>query len=196
MKKLSGIILGVVLTTVACTEKKVEKEVVDTKPSVPVIRENGLKIAYYNQDSLKNGFEFYKQMDNLVKNKQIQFQKQLEKKQMELQSFLVANDDLAKRGQLSDLQIQNIQVEAQKKEQEIYVFQQNQGSAIEKQTVDLMNKIYKKIEDASKKYCEMHGIDMLLVQASGSQFNYINPTMNVTKEFIGFLNQEHDKTKK
>ena len=36
----------------------------------------------------------------------------------------------------------------------------------------------------------MHKIDMLLVQASGSQFNYINPTMNVTKEFIGFLNQE------
>ena len=30
-------------------------------------------------------------------------------------------------------------------------------------------------------------------EASGSQFNYINPTMNVTKEFIGFLNQEEKK---
>jgi Skp family chaperone for outer membrane proteins len=196
MYKIAGITLGVVLTTLSCTEKKVEKEVVDTKPSIPTIRENGLKIAYYNQDSLKNGFDFYKQMDNLVKNKQIQFQKQLEKKQMELQSFLVSNDELAKRGQLSDIQIQNIQVEAQKREQEIYQFQQTQGGAIEKQTVDLMDKIYKKIEDASKKYCELHGIDMLLVQASGSQFNYINPTMNVTREFIGFLNQEHDKSKK
>jgi Skp family chaperone for outer membrane proteins len=196
MKKITGIAFGVALTTLACTEKKVEKEVVDTKPSIPTIRENGLKIAFYNQDSLKNGFDFYKQMDNLVKNKQISFQKQLEKKQMDLQSYLVTNDELAKRGQLSDLQMQNIQAEAQKKEQEIYVFQQNQGGAIEKQTVELMDKIYKKIEAASKKYCELHHIDMLLVQASGSQFNYINPTMDVTKEFIGFLNQEHEKSKK
>lgn len=196
MKKIIVIALGVALTTLSCSEKKAEKVVVDTKPTVPVIRENGLKIAYYNQDSLKNGFSFYKQMDNLVKNKQIQFQKQLEKKQMDLQSYLVVNDELAKKGQLSDLQLQTIQAEAQRREQEIYAFQQNQGGAIEKQTLDLMNKIYKKIEEASKKYCEIHNIDMLLVQASGSQFNYINPTMNVTKEFIGFLNQENDKTKK
>jgi outer membrane protein len=196
MKKIIVIALGMALTTLSCSEKKAEKVVVDTKPTVPVIRENGLKIAYYNQDSLKNGFSFYKQMDNLVKNKQIQFQKQLEKKQMDLQSYLVVNDELAKKGQLSDLQLQTIQAEAQRREQEIYAFQQNQGGAIEKQTLDLMNKIYKKIEEASKKYCEIHNIDMLLVQASGSQFNYINPTMNVTKEFIGFLNQENDKTKK
>ncbi len=190
MKKIIIASLSLALTTLSCSEKKAEKVVVDTKPTVPVIRENGLKIAYYNQDSLKNGFSYYKQMDNLVKNKQIQFQKQLEKKQMDLQTYLVTNDDLAKKGQLSDLQMQNIQAEAQRREQEIYAFQQNQGGAIEKQTLDLMNKIYKKIEDASKKYCELHKIDMLLVQASGSQFNYINPTMNVTKEFIGFLNQE------
>jgi outer membrane protein len=196
MKKIIVIALGMALTTLSCSEKKAEKIVVDTKPTVPVIRENGLKIAYYNQDSLKNGFSFYKQMDNLVKNKQIQFQKQLEKKQMDLQSYLVVNDELAKKGQLSDLQLQTIQAEAQRREQEIYAFQQNQGGAIEKQTLDLMNKIYKKIEEASKKYCEIHNIDMLLVQASGSQFNYINPTMNITKEFIGFLNQENDKTKK
>jgi outer membrane protein len=196
MKKIIVIALGMALTTLSCSEKKAEKVVVDTKPTVPVIRENGLKIAYYNQDSLKNGFSFYKQMDNLVKNKQIQFQKQLEKKQMDLQSYLVVNDELAKKGQLSDLQLQTIQAEAQRREQEIYAFQQNQGGAIEKQTLDLMNKIYKKIEEASKKYCEIHNMDMLLVQASGSQFNYINPTMNVTKEFIGFLNQENDKTKK
>ena len=196
MKKIIVIALGMALTTLSCSEKKAEKIVVDTKPTVPVIRENGLKIAYYNQDSLKNGFSFYKQMDNLVKNKQILFQKQLEKKQMDLQSYLVANDDLAKKGQLSDLQLQTIQAEAQRREQEIYAFQQNQGGAIEKQTLDLMNKIYKKIEEASKKYCEMHKIDMLLVQASGSQFNYINPSMNITKEFIGFLNQENEKVKK
>jgi len=193
MKKIIVIALGMALTTLSCSEKKSEKVVIDTKPTVPVIRENGLKIAYYNQDSLKNGFAFYKKMDNLVKNKQIQFQKQLEKKQMDLQSYLVANDELAKKGQLSDLQLQTVQAEAQRREQEIYAFQQNQGGSIEKQTLELMDKIYKKIEEASKKYCEMHNIDMLLVQASGSQFNYINPTMNVTKEFIGFLNQEEKK---
>jgi hypothetical protein len=31
---------------------------------------------------------------------------------------------------------------------------------------------------------------MLVVHASGRQFNSIKPTMKVTKEFIGFLNEE------
>jgi hypothetical protein len=56
--------------------------------------------------------------------------------------------------------------------------------------------IGKKIEAAGKKYCEKHKIDLLLVQSAGSQFNYINPTMDVTKEFIAFLNQEQELIEK
>ena len=42
MKKIIVIALGMALTTLSCSEKKSEKVVIDTKPTVPVIRENGL----------------------------------------------------------------------------------------------------------------------------------------------------------
>ena len=69
---------------------------------------------------------------------------------------------------------------------------ENNNSKLEKETVDLLNVIGKKIEAAGKKYCEKHKIDLLLVQSTGSQFNYVNPTMDVTKEFVAFLNQEQE----
>lgn len=176
------------LLLVACSENN--KKVIDTKPTVPVVRTNGLKIAFYNQDSLKTRFLFYKKMDEMVKNKQLAFQNQLAKKEKELEVFITTNEEKAKLGQLSGFELQSVQQEAQRKQQAFVQFQQNQGGNLEKETVDLLNVIGKKIEAAGKKYCEKHKIDILLVQAVGSQYNYITPTMDVTDEFISFLNQE------
>jgi len=182
---LSGV---TALLLVACSEKN--EKIIDTKPTVPVVRTNGLKIAFYNQDSLKTRFLFYKKMDEMVKNKQLAFQNQLAKKEKELEAFITTNEEKAKLGQLSGFELQSVQQEAQRKQQAFVQFQQNQGGNLEKETVDLLNVIGKKIEAAGKKYCEKHKIDILLVQAVGSQYNYITPTMDVTDEFISFLNQE------
>ena len=126
----------------------------------------------------------------MVKNKQLAFQNQLAKKEKELEVFITTNEEKAKLGQLSGFELQSVQQEAQRKQQAFVQFQQNQGGNLEKETVDLLNVIGKKIEAAGKKYCEKHKIDILLVQAVGSQYNYITPTMDVTNEFISFLNQE------
>jgi Skp family chaperone for outer membrane proteins len=51
-----------------------------------------------------------------------------------------------------------------------------------------------KIKAAGKKYAQKHGLDILMADSeNGSQFNYINPTMDVTKEFIRFINQEEEE---
>jgi len=196
MKKTTIFLTASLCLALSCTSKKEAKVPENTKPSVPVVRTNGLKIAFYNQDSLKEGFIYFKNMDEMVKRKQIAFQNQLGTKEKELQNFVATNEERVKLGQLSAFEIQSIQQEAQKKEQTLYQLQQTQGAKLEKETVDLLNVIGKKIEAAGKKYCEKHKIDLLLVQSAGSQFNYINPTMDVTKEFIAFLNQEQDLIEK
>lgn len=193
MKKTTIFLATSLCLALSCTSKKEEKSTENTNPSVPIVRTDGLKIAFYNQDSLKEGYTYFKNMDEMVKRKQIALQNQLGTKEKELQNFVTINEERVKAGQLSAFEIQSLQQEAQKKEQSLYQLQQTQGAKLEQETVELLDKIGKKIEEAGKKYCEKHNIDLLLVQSTGSQFNYIHPSMNVTKEFIAFLNQNYGK---
>ena len=179
----------------SCNQKNKEKSI-NTKPSIPIVRNNGLKIAFYNQDSLKVHFDFYKKMDEQVKKKQLSFQSQLSNQEAELRQFISKNEERAKLGQLSAFEIQSIQQQAQSKEQALYQLQQTKGASLEKETVDLLNVIGKKIEVSGKKYCDKYNIDILMVQSAGSQFNFINPTMEVTNEFIEFLNNEQKTIEK
>ena len=56
--------------------------------------------------------------------------------------------------------------------------------------------INKKVELWGKKYCEKHHIDLLLIQGQGGQINYVNKKMDVTKEFINFLNENQSSIEK
>jgi len=193
MKKIITICISTLLLTVACSEKTETKKVEETKPSVPVVRTNGLKIAYYDQDSLKLQYEYFVKMEKISLKKQQTIQAQLINKERELQNYINTNEQLVQQKQLSDMQIQEAQMEVQRRNQELYQMQQTQGAKLENETVNLLNMLGKKIEDAGKKYCEEHKIDILLVKSAGSQYNYIHPSMNVTKEFIAFLNQNYGK---
>jgi Skp family chaperone for outer membrane proteins len=165
-----------------------EKELENTTPNVPIIK-NGLKIAFYVQDSLKTSFDYYREMDSTTKAKQTKFQAQLEQKQKALQDYVTRNEEKAKTGQLSAFEIQTIQQEAQRREQTLYQFQQVEGTSLEEGTVEILDVLTKRIEAAGKKYCEKHGIDVLLIHGPGGQINFINPAMDVTKQFVAYLNQ-------
>ena len=193
MKKLVTICLSTLLLTAACGEKSEPKKIENTKPSVPVIRTDGLKIAYYDQDSLKLQYEYFVKMEKISLKKQQTIQAQLINKERDLQNYINTNEQLVQQKQLSDMQIQEAQMEVQRRNQELYQMQQTQGAKLENETVTLLTMLAKKIEDAGKKYCETHKIDILLVKSAGSQYNYIHPSMNVTKEFIAFLNQNYGK---
>jgi Skp family chaperone for outer membrane proteins len=188
--QLASILLVTIL--VACGGKE---KVENTTPNVPVIK-NGLKIAYYVQDSLKTGFDYYRNTDSAVTKKQKAFQNELEKRQKALQNFLVTNDEKAKSGQLSGFELQNIQQEAQRREQALYQYQQTEGAKLEQETVEQLEVISKKIEAAGKEFCKKNKIDLFLIQGAGGQINFVNPSMDVTKEFVNYINQYQDKIEK
>lgn len=185
-------VIALALTFVACGEKGKEKE--NTTPNVPTIK-NGLKIAYYIQDSLKTAYTYYREMDSTMKVKQTKFQAELERKQKALQKYVSDNEQLAKAGQLSPESIASVQQQAQRSEQALYQYQQTEGARLEEETVEILNVLTKRIEAAGKKYCEKHKIDLLLIHGPGSQFNFIDPSMEITKEFVAFLNQYDEEIK-
>jgi aspartate carbamoyltransferase regulatory subunit len=45
----------------------------------------------------------------------------------------------------------------------------------------------------SKEFCEKNNIDILLIYSPMAPINYIEPNMDVTKEFTAYLNERQDE---
>jgi len=180
---------------VACESK--DKEVKkDTKPTVITRFENDFVIAFYHNDSLKERFEYYKKEDAAVIKKQRTFESEVKRRSKELEGYVQRNDEKARNGLLSQNEILQIQQKAQMMEQTLVQYQQTEGAKIEEESVKKLEIISKKIEVMGKQYCEKNGIDILLIHGAGGQINYIQPKMNVTTDFIRFLNENQANIEK
>jgi len=186
---ITSVFVASLLLITACSDKK-EGEVESTTPKVETKNVGDLKIAFYDQDSLKVYFDYYREQDSIVTKKQLGFQNEVQRRTTELQNYLVKNDERARSGLLSQNEILQIQQVAQQKEASLMQYQQTEGAKLEEETYNKLEAIGNKIELFAKKYCEENGIDILMIYAKGSQFNYINSSMDVTKEFTTYLNDQ------
>lgn len=180
---------------VSCASKdKVKTE--NTTANVPVVRTEGLKIAYYYQDSLKTGYTYYGEIDSSVKAQQLNFQKELQKRESSLRSFIASNEEKANKGLLSGFDIQKVQEEAQRRQQAYLQFQETEGMKLEKETSEHLEVLTNRINDAAKKFSQENGIDILLMHGLGSGLTYVNDQMDVTKAFMDYLNKYQEELDK
>lgn len=193
MKK-GMLMLGAMILLVACGQKEVKKE--NTVPKVEVRDMKGLKIAYYNSDSLKTLFTYYKEQDAIVTKKQKAFQSEVDRRTKEFQNYVYRNEERLRSGLLSENETVQIQQKVQQMESELMQYQQTQGAKLEKETMEKLEVISKKIETFGKKFSEENNIDILLIHGAGGQINYINASMDVTKEFCAYLNQHQEDIEK
>lgn len=187
MRKLTVLLFITIAGLTSCKNKKTTPEA--NTNHVPVVKTDGLKIAYYIQDSLKTGFKYYAELDSAVKVKQLAFQRELQKRQSSLQNYAADNEDKANKGLLSAFDIQKVQEEIQRRQQALYQYQETEGAKLEQETTEHLDVLSKRIEDASKKFCQANGIDILMMQGMGSGLTYITEKMDVTKAFIEYLNK-------
>ncbi|MES2799656.1 MAG: OmpH family outer membrane protein [Bacteroidota bacterium] len=184
------------LVLTACGGKTKETSEASTTPKIEAAKIGELKIAYYLSDSLKTQFDYYRVQDSLVTKKQLAFQKEIERKTKELQSYISNRESDAKSGLLSQNEIMMVQQKAQQMEGELMRYQQERGASLEKETMEKLTDIQKKITAFGKEFSEKNKIDILLIHAEGGQINFITEGMNVTKEFIEFLNQRQKDIEK
>lgn len=168
-------------------------KLVTNKSTFPIIQSKdsaGLKIAYYNLDTLQERYVFYKKEIEKMTIKKKSFEKELIKKQKEFESFIKRNEELAKKGLLSQDQMEKAQIKAQKLQQEYALYEQEKSMLMQGEGEKKLTLIYNQILTYSKLFCEQNNIDILLQSGTTSQLGYINPSMNATNEFINFLNQQ------
>jgi outer membrane protein len=189
------LLIGSLAVLVACGSKE-EKPKENTVPKVEVRDMKGLKIAYYNSDTLKLYFEYFKREEAIVTKKQEKFQKEVQRRTQEYQNFIVRNNEKLQSGLLSENESMQIQQRAQQMEAELMQYQQNEGARLEKETMGKLETISRKIEAFGKQFSEENGIDILLIHGPGGQINYISSAMDVTKEFTAFLNEHQEEIEK
>lgn len=195
MNKLFIVSLGLLLVTAACGSKE-EKQKENTTPKVESRDMKGLKIAFYHSDSLKVYFDYFKEQEAIVTKKQTAFQKEVERRSKDYQSFIMRNNEKLRSGLLSENEQMQIQQRAQQMEAELMQYQQTEGAKLEKETMEKLEAISKKIEVFGKEFSEENKIDILLIHGQGGQLNFINPAMDVTKEFTAFLNEHQAEIEK
>ena len=195
MKSLivSASILGISLFT-SCGEKPAP--IKDTTPKVAVRSLGGLKIAYYSNDSIKANFAYFVKEEGIIKRKQKAFESEVERRTKAYEAFITKKDAEARGGLLSQNEIAQVQQRAQEMQNQIMQYQQTEGAKIEELAMKSLETVNKKIEALGKKYCEKHQIDILLMHGAGGQINYINERMDVTTEFVNFLNENQAQIEK
>jgi outer membrane protein len=195
MKSLifSASLLGITLFA-SCGEKPAPKK--DTTPKVEVRSLGGLKIAYYSNDSIKANFAFFVKEEGIIKKKQKAFESEVERRTKAYEAFITKKDAEARGGLLSQNEITQVQQRAQEMQNQIMQYQQTEGAKIEELAMKSLETVNKKIEALGKKYCEKHQIDILLMHGAGGQINYINERMDVTTEFVNFLNENQAQIEK
>ena len=180
----------------SCGNKEAREDQADKNPTVITRYDKSLVIAYYHQDSLKERFDYYKKEDQVITRKQKMFEAEMKRRGKELEDYVRRNDEKARNGLLSQNEIMQIQQKAQTMEQELMQYQQAQAAKIEEESVKKLEAITKKIETLGKMYSEKNNIDILLIHGAGGQLNFINEKMNVTSDFIRFLNENQANIEK
>jgi hypothetical protein len=186
-------LIGITLFA-SCGEKPAPKK--DTTPKVAVRSLGGLKIAYYSNDSIKANFEYFVKEEGFIKKKQKAFEAEVERRTKAYEAFITKKDAEACGGLLSQNEITQVQQRAQEMQNQIMQYQQTEGAKIEELAMKSLETVNKKIEALGKKYCEKHQIDILLMHGEGGQINYINSRMDVTTEFVNFLNENQAQIEK
>jgi len=183
----------IALSLTACSDDvnniKQLKNKVDSEMKNNSVSNNDLNIAFYHQDSMKLYFKYYKQQDSIFTKKNIDFQNKVASKRKSMESYYMNFMRRAQNNELSQVESEAYQRNLQNQEAELIQFQETEGGRLEGETLKMYDQISKKINNFSAKFCEDRGIDILLVQAVGGQFNYISNQLDVTNDFIDFLNE-------
>jgi Skp family chaperone for outer membrane proteins len=201
MKKLTTILLlGLfsILLVTSCGDKDNSTES-ETDDSTPVTKRqmgsdsSSIAIAYYLQDSIATQFDFYREIDSMLKEKEIEFQKTLESK---IRSYRQYEQDIQKRmdaGEITGYELEDIQNAAMQKQQAIQQFEQQRGGELQQESLQYQTALMNKISEAGREFSEKMDIDLLFFYQKGGQITHISDAFDVTDDFIKFLNKREEQ---
>lgn len=198
MKKFFTVaLLGTSLVISSCgdsatsteSEKDAGETTAETVETNTPMNPNGFNISFYVQDSIVSGFDHYREVDSILQAKQKAFETKLKGEYARYQQYEAQIQKRMDAGEISAFDMENVQIEAQRRQQKIAQMEQQEGAALQQESMERTTAIMNKIAAGGKEFAKANGIDMLVFYQKGGQITYANDAMNVTTEFINFLNE-------
>src|SRR5690554_5632462 len=153
----------------------------------------GIAMAFYYQDSIATQFRFYREVDSMLKAKELDFQKELERRIRAYQTYEADIQKRMEKNEITGYQIEEIQQVAMQKQQSIQQFEQQRGAALQKESLQYQTALMNKIAEAGREFSEKRDIDLLFFYQKGGQITFINNAYDVTDDFISYLNKREDQ---
>lgn len=188
---------GLILTITSCNNSSTPST--DDGDSVNISKKmsndsvSGVVIAYYIQDSISQGFNFYRKIDSILKAKEKEFEVSLRGKYEGYQKFEVSVRKKMEAGEITGFQLDELQREAAAKQESIANYERQRGGELQKESMEYTTVLMNKISEAGREFSEENGIDLLFFYQKGGQITYISEAMDITKQFINFLNKREDE---
>lgn len=154
-----------------------------------------MKFAYYIKDSIPGNFTYFIDAQSQLEAKAKVYEEKLMKLQQEGQILLDSYQRQNAAGLLSTNQAKGFEQQISMKQQQIQVLQETDGMALERESNEGNEELIKKLEDYGKNYAKEHGITIFLARETAGQILYIDSIMNVTMDFIKYMNEQESAAK-
>ena len=152
---------------------------------------NGLRMAYFNLDSLEAHYQYFKDVLEQVKGKENDMNAELGNMEKNYQKKIT--EWQKKAPTMSQAEGQEAQQEYAQMQQNYQMRKQTLQEALLKHNEDLKADIRKKIEDYLKEYNKTKGYNFIISYDANS-FIYLKDTANnITDDLVGGLNAEYKK---
>ncbi|MFT6500142.1 MAG: Skp family chaperone for outer membrane protein [Crocinitomicaceae bacterium] len=154
-----------------------------------------LTMAFYKADSIVSEIEYFRVKDSIFTAKLMAFQNKIEAENLKLNEYSRIQQAKLEKGLLTDNEVAHVQSRIQAMQGNILKTQEAwEKASLEAQDEHL--EILITLSEIHRKYSEKNKIDVLIKQERGLSFGYINPSMDVTDDFMKFANEEFNKLEK
>ncbi len=186
MKKLA-LLVGAALLLAACGgEDKKSESGSDSPVNLPEVE--NMKFAFYVEDSIPNHYSYFMDAQSALETKAQAFQQRMMALQQQGQQKLEKYQREQSAGLLSQNQIMNYEKEIGMIQQQIQYMQETEGTQLELEQMNGTYELFERIKKYGKEYAEEHGISVFLSDKTGGQVIFMDPSMDVTMDFIEYMN--------
>lgn len=198
MKIITPIMLAGMLM-MSCQPSEKANEAASTKAKTENVKQQTKTLfAFVQVDSLQSNYDFCKDQEFLLKQKQTKYQNRLASLGKKLQDAAMAFDKKLQEGKFSSRE------EAEKAQKKLQQMQQNlaneQGKAehdMAKFTLNYRDELQTRLETFLKAFNKDGKYEMIFTNSMANvNILYANPSSDITQEVIDGLNKEYKAKKK
>lgn len=160
----------------------------DSTDVVEIVDNGKLTIGFFYADSLNNQLLLMQDIEKDMADAQASMQSRMQGKQRELDNWQKKWQD---RGPLLSTEQEQYAIEAQQKQQEAMMFEQNLQMELAQKQEQLMMSYISRVSAMSKRLAEDKGYDFILSYQIGQNVFYASPLMDVTSEIVELMNADY-----